>query len=258
MSETYTHTPVSVRDKTAVVIGGTSGIGRGIALGYAAEGANVVATSRTQEKVERVAGEIRDQGAKTLEVTCDVSDRESLETLYDAVEDEFGGADILVNSPSAIARKSVLDVSEEEWAHVLDIQLNGVYRASQVFARRMDAGNIINIASLSSVVTIKDLIAYSTAKGGIDSFTKAAAKELAPDIRVNAIRPGFIETPQTADAYHEGSERYREVTERAVIPRIGQPEDLVGAAIYLASDAAGYTTGEIVTIDGGFTASAFE
>jgi NAD(P)-dependent dehydrogenase (short-subunit alcohol dehydrogenase family) len=254
----YEHTPVSVKGKRAVVIGGTSGIGRAIALGFAADGAEAVAaTSRTPERVEAAAAAVRERGADSLELTCDVSDPESLTALADGDVDEFGVVDILVNSPSSIARKSVREVSEAEWQDVLDVQLDGVYRAIRTFAERMGTGSIVNIASLASVLALPDLSAYSAAKGGVDALTRAAAKDLAPDIRVNAIRPGFFITEQTKDAYAEGTERHREVTERSMIPRFGDPSELVGAAIYLASDAASYTTGEVITVDGGFRSSTF-
>ncbi|MFC6941695.1 SDR family NAD(P)-dependent oxidoreductase [Salinirubellus sp. GCM10025818] len=254
----YEHTPVSVEGKRAVVIGGTSGIGRAIAMGFAADGAEaVVATSRTPERVEEAAEGVRERGAESLELTCDVSDRESLAELADGTLEEFGGVDVLVNSPSSIARKSVTDVSEEEWRDVLDVQLDGVYRAIQVFAERMDGGSVVNIASLASVLALPELSAYSAAKGGVDALTRAAAKDLAPEVRVNAIRPGFFITEQTEEAYAEGTERYREVTGRSMLPRFGDPAELAGAAIYLASDAASYTTGEVLTVDGGFRTSTF-
>ncbi|QLG27328.1 SDR family oxidoreductase [Halorarum halophilum] len=258
MTSEFEHVPVSVAGKTAVVVGGTSGIGRAIARAFAADGADVVASSRTEERVEETTAELRSLEASSVAVTCDVTDRDSLVALYEATADEFGGVDVLVNSPSAIARRGLLDVTEEEWASVLGVQLTGVVRTCQTFARRMDGGSLVNISSLSSVVTMADLVAYSTAKGAIDAFTRNAAKELAPEIRVNAIRPGYVATPQTADAYAEGSYRYERIRERAPMGRMADPGEIAGAAIYLASDAASYTTGEILTVDGGFAASAFE
>jgi NAD(P)-dependent dehydrogenase (short-subunit alcohol dehydrogenase family) len=254
----YEHAPVTVEGKRAVVIGGTSGIGRAIALGFAADGAEaVVATSRTPERVERAAGEVRERGAGSLELTCDVTDTDSLEALADGVVETFGSVDVLVNSPSAIARKAVQDVDEDEWQHVLDVQLDGVYRTIKVFAERMDEGSVINIASMASVLAMPDLSAYTAAKGGTEALTRAAAKDLAPDIRVNAIRPGYFITEQTKEAYAEGTERHRAVTGRSMLPRFGDPSELAGAAIYLASDAASYTTSEVVTVDGGFRTSVF-
>lgn len=254
----YTHQPVTVSGKTAVVIGGTSGIGRAIALGFASEGADVVATSRTTEKVERTAGELRDRGAETIEATCDVTDRESLEQLRDDAIDALGHVDILVNSPSSIARSSVSEVTEDEWGNVLDVQLDGPVRATQVFADRMKQGSVVNISSASSMSALPELAAYTTAKGGIDAFTRVAAEELGPDIRVNAIRPGFVLTEQTKGSYSEGDHRYEVIKSRTTNGRLADPAEITGAAVYLASDAASYTTGEILTIDDGFLSATFE
>lgn len=249
---------VTVADKRAIVIGGTSGIGRAIALGFAEDGADVVASSRTAEAVAETADELRERGAETIERTCDVTDRASLEALRDAVTEEFGGIDVLVNSPGAVARASLSDITEEQWSHVLDVQLTGVHRTCQVFAGAIDEGSIVTMSSMTARLAMANIAAYSAAKGGIDAYTRAAAKELGPEIRVNGIRPGYILTPQTADAYAEGTPRRIAVENKTELGRMGEPEDIVGAAIYLASDAAAYTTGEIVTVDGGFGNSAFE
>lgn len=254
---TSEYRPVTVDGKTAVVIGGTSGIGRAIALGFARDGADVVATSRSASNVEDTAVTLREIGADTVEVTCDVTDRGTLETLRETATDELGGVDVLVNSPSSIVRRDIADVTESEWDAILDVQLDGTYRATQVFAPEMEAGSIVNIASLSADLAMPELAAYSTAKGGLDSFTRVAAQEFAPDIRVNAIRPGFIESGQTDEVYAEGTPRHERIAERTAAGRLGHPEEVVGAAIYLASDAASYTTGEIVTVDSGFTANTF-
>lgn len=252
------HSPVTVDGKTAVVIGATSGIGRAIALGFASDGADVVATSRSADRVERTAEEIRDRGAATLEVTCDATDRDDVEALRDAVVEEFGGVDVLVYSPSYIARQSVLDLSEEEWDDVFAVQLKGAWRATQVFAETMDEGSIVHIASASAVTAIPNLAAYSAAKGGLDTLVRVAAEELGPAIRVNAVRPGFISSEQTEGTYTEGNPRYETIRDRTTQERLGRPGEVAGAVIYLASDAASYTTGEIVTVDDGFTAATFE
>jgi len=249
--------PISVDGKTVVVVGGTSGIGRAITLALAIEGANVVPTSRTEERVAATAAAAREHGAAALEHTCDVTDRDSLDALADAAVERFGTVDAVVNSPGAIARASVADVTDDEWARVLDVQLTGVHRTVQTFLDRADLENVVNVASLSSALGIEDLAAYSAAKGGIDGYTHAAAKDLGPDVRVNAVRPGFVATPQTADAYAEGSHRYERIVERASIGRIGRPADIAGAVVYLLSPAASYVTGETITVDGGFTPSAF-
>jgi len=254
----YHHSPVTVDGKTAVVIGATSGIGRAIALGFAAEGADVVATSRSEERVARTADEIRERGADTLEITCDATEREDVIDLRDAVIEEFGGVDVLVYAPSYIARETVMDISEKQWDDVFDVQIKGAYRATQVFAREMDSGAVVHIASASATTAIPNLAAYSTAKGGLDTFVRVAAEELGPEIRVNAIRPGFVVTEQTQGTYTEGEPRFETITDRTTQERLGRPEEMAGAAIYLASDAASYTTGEIVTVDDGFTAATFE
>ena len=259
----YEHTPVSVSGKRAVVIGGTSGIGRAIALGFAAEGADVIATSRDPERVADVTDEIRAKGVETTELTCDVADRASVEALCEAALDTLGGIDVLVNSFGGAARRSVLDVPEDEWERVMNVQLSGIYRATQVFAREMSnggsggSGSIIEIGSLSTSLSIPELAAYTTAKGGLEAFTRVAARDCAPT-RVNAIRPGFTETPLTEEAYGEGTHRHERIAKRTAVGRLAQPTEIVGAAIYLASDAASYTTGECITIDGGFAAGAFE
>lgn len=253
----YSHTPVTVDGKRAVVIGGTSGIGRGIALGFAAEGADVIASSRTGENVAETAAELRDLGAETAELTCDVTDRDSLERLRDGAVEALDGIDVLVNSPSYIARKSVSEASETDWSAVFDVQIDGTFRATQVFAEAMESGSVINIASLSSELAIPNLAAYSTAKGGIDAFTRTAAEELGPEIRVNGVRPGFIVSEQTSGTYTEGTPRHDTIVDRTVDGRLGRPEEITGVVVYLASDAASYTTGEIVTVDGGFTRSTF-
>ncbi|WP_251330895.1 SDR family NAD(P)-dependent oxidoreductase [Haloplanus pelagicus] len=253
----YEHTPVTVEGKRAVVIGGTSGIGRALARGFAADGADVVATSRTEAAVADTAAELRDLGAETVEVTSDVTDRESIAALRETVVDGLGGVDVLVNSQSTISRTALSDGTEEDWQHVFDVQLDGTYRATQQFAERMDEGSILNISSISNRLAIPDLVPYTTAKGGIDSFTRVAAKELGPEIRVNAIKPGFVRSEQTEGAYDEDTDRYREIARRTVHGRMADPEEVVGAAIYLASDAASYTTGSVLTVDDGFTADAF-
>lgn len=258
MSNQSASSRITVDGKRAVVIGGTSGIGRAIALAFAEDGADVVASSRTRSAVETVATEIRDRGVETIEQCCDVTDRDSLIALRDAIVDEFGGIDILVASPGAIARESISDITDDEWDHVLDVQLTGVHRVCQVFTEAIDEGSIVTITSMSSQQTMPKLAAYSAAKGGIDAYTRVAAKEFGPEIRVNAIRPGFFLTPQTEDAYSEGSPRRTGVEKQTELGRIGQPEELAGAAIYLASDSASYTTGEVLTVDGGFSNNAFQ
>ncbi|QCS42353.1 SDR family NAD(P)-dependent oxidoreductase [Natrinema versiforme] len=254
----YQHSPVTVSGKRAVVIGGTSGIGQAIALGFAEEGADVIATSRSEETVDETATEIEDRGVETARVTCDVTDADSLERVRETAVDELGGIDIVVASQGAISRATVQDISDEDWEFVTDVALDGVRRVTQAFAPAMeDGGSIVNISSLAARLSMANLPAYTAAKGGVEAFTRASAKELAPDIRVNAIAPGFVITPQNADTYAEGTEKRERIDDRTPLGRVAEREEIVGAAIYLASDAASFVTGEVVTVDGGFADSAF-
>jgi NAD(P)-dependent dehydrogenase (short-subunit alcohol dehydrogenase family) len=253
----YVHTPVSVSGKRGVVIGGTSGIGQAIALGFASDGADVLATSRTEPAMEETAAAIEARGVDTARVTCDVTEQESLDAVREAAVDAFGGIDVVVASQGAISREALLDISGDEWDSVTDIALDGVRRVTQAMAPAMDEGAIVNISSLTARLAMANLPAYTAAKGGVEALTRAAATELAPDIRVNAIAPGFVITPQNEETYAEGTEKRAAIDERTPLGRVAEREEIVGAAVYLASDAASFVTGEVVTVDGGFADSAF-
>lgn len=251
------HTPVSVAGKRAVVVGGTSGIGEAIALGFAADGADVIATSRSEDAVAATADRIEDLGAETARVTSDVTDPDSLERLREVAVDELGGVDVVVPSQGAISRDAVLEVSDGEWDRVTDVQLDGVRRVVQALVPAMDdGGSVVTISSLSARLAMADLPAYAAAKGGVEAFTRAAAKELAPAVRVNAVAPGFVLTPQNADTYAEGTEKRERIDRRTPLGGLAEREEVVGAAIYLASDAASFTSAEVLTVDGGFAPSA--
>ena len=255
--DNYVHRSIGLEGKRAIVVGGTSGIGQAISLGFATEGADVVATSRSEDAVEKTATMLEDRGVKTARVTCDVTDRDSLDRVRTTVEREFGGVDVVVASQGAISRETVLGIEDREWDRVIDVALTGVRRTTQAFVPAMDEGaSLINISSLTARLSMANVPAYSAAKGGVEAFTRAAAKELAPEIRVNAIAPGFVLTPQNADVYAEGEPKREKIDERTPLGRVGEREEIVGAAIYLASDAASYTTGEVITVDGGFANSA--
>ncbi|HEX8369398.1 MAG TPA: glucose 1-dehydrogenase [Pyrinomonadaceae bacterium] len=244
--------------KTAVVIGGTSGIGRALAHGLADAGADVVVTSRRLEQVEATAAEIEARGRRTLRITSDVSDRQSLENLLNECVKEFGKVDILVNSAGKTKRQPTLDVSEEDWNDILETNLSGTLRACQIFGRHMverGYGRIINIASLSTFVSLFEVAAYSASKAAVASLTKSLAIEWAArGVNVNAIAPGVFRTALNEKLLDE-SERGREFLTRTPMRRFGQVEELAGAAIYLASDAASYVTGSVLVVDGGFLAS---
>lgn len=252
----YEHTPISVGDRRVVVVGGTSGIGQAIALGFANEGADVIAASRREEAVDTTATELENRGATTARVTCDVTEQETLERLRDTAVDTLGGIDAVVLSQGAISRETVLDIDEDQWNRVTDVALNGVWRATKALVPAVDNGAIINISSLSARLSMANLPAYAASKGGVEAFTRATAKELAPNIRVNAIAPGFVITPQNKDTYADGTEKRERIDRRTPLGRVAEREEIVGPALFLASDAASYITGEVLTVDGGFATSA--
>ena len=252
------HPLLDLAGKTAVVIGGTSGIGLTLAKGLAVAGANVVATGRRSDLVRSAAESIRALGRRSLSVDCDVTDAASLEGLRDAVLAEFETVQILVNSAGRTKRMPTLDFPEPEWEGILETNLTGTLRACQTFGRHMIGqgnGRIINIASISSLVSLQEVAAYSASKAAVASLTKSLAIEWARHgVTVNAIAPGVFRTELNAGLL-DGTERGREFLLRTPMKRFGRLEELVGAAIFLASEAASYVTGHILLVDGGMLAS---
>ena len=249
---------LELHGRNAVVIGGTSGIGRAIAHGLADAGANVVCTSRRQDQVNAAAVEIESKGRKTLRVTSDVSDKSSLESLLAECGEKLGKVDILVNSAGRTKREPTLDLDEETWDAILETNLTGTLRACQVFGKHMidnGYGRIINIASLSSFVSLFEVAAYSASKAAVASLTKSLSIEWARHgVNVNAIAPGVFRTALNQQLLDE-SPRGQEFLTRTPMGRFGKVEELAGAAVFLASDAASYVTGEVLVVDGGFLAS---
>jgi len=246
-----------LKDRNVVVIGGTSGIGRALALGLAEAGANVVASSRSEAANAETAAAISDLGRKTITHTVDVISCDSIEDLHRAVVEAIGDVDVLLNCAGVTERVPTLECSEETWNRIFDINFFGTVRACQVFGRAMIArgnGRIINIASLSTFVAFHEVAAYGASKAAVGSLTRSLAVEWAPyGVLVNAIAPGIF--PTALNSRLLATPRGAELLARTPMRRFGNAEELISTALYLASDSSSFTTGQIIAVDGGFLAS---
>lgn len=244
--------------RTAIVLGGTSGIGRALALGLVEAGADVVASSRQQAQVDATAAAIEAQGRKSLRIPSDVTDRVSLVALREAAIAAFGKIDILINCAGYTRRRPTLEVEDAEWQGILDTNLNGTLFGCQVFGAHMlerGYGRIVNIASLSSFVGLYEVAAYGASKAAVAALTRQLAVEWGSrGVLVNAIAPGVFRTALNQELL-DGTERGQEFKLRTPLGRFGRIEELAGAAVFLSSDAASFVNGEILVVDGGFLAS---
>ncbi len=249
---------LSLQGRVAVVLGGTTGIGHALSLGLARAGADVVASARRIDLVEAVSQELVALGRRTLRLPSDVTDRASLERLLESALSTFGNVDILVNCAGKTKRGATLDLSEADWEGILETNLTGTLRACQVFGRHMlerGYGRILNIASLTSFVALHEVAAYGASKAGVASLTKSLAVEWGPrGVCVNAIAPGVFRTDLNSGLLDD-TPRGHELLMRTPMARFGRVDELAGAAVFLASEAASYVNGEILVVDGGFLAS---
>ena len=243
--------------KVAIVTGGNGGIGYGIATGFATAGASIVVAARNQQKTEQAVAGLRALGADALGVTTEVADESSVASMVDSTLNEFGRVDILVNNAGTTVRKAPQDYTLDEWELVVDVNLTGSFLcARQVYAPMVEAGRgkIINSGSMTSIFGSDWVSAYSASKGGVVQLTKSLAVAWAKDnIQVNSVLPGWIHTDLTAAIKTGAPERYAFITSRIPHGRWGEPDELAGAAVFLASAASNYVTGASIPVDGGYT-----
>lgn len=243
--------------KVALVTGGSKGIGYGMAIALGKYGAKVAIASRGQEDLDRAVKEMQEMDIEAKGFTVDVTKKELVEKLVEDVVKEYGRIDILVNNAGMNIRKPLVEIEEEDWDRVTGTNLKGVFLVGQAVAKQMKKqkyGKIINISSILGTIGMPFQTSYAASKGGVNQMTKIWANELAEyGITVNAIGPGYIKTPMT-EGWLSDPERYIKIVERTLQKRVGELEDLVGPVVFFASDTSAHVTGQILNVDGGWTA----
>jgi len=249
----------SLDGKIAFATGAGRGLGRAGALALAQAGAHLVLVSRTRAQLDETAQAVEALGRKALVAVADIRNAKEVEAAVRAAVEAFGRIDILFNNAGTNVRKPVVNMTDEDWHAIIETNVKGVFVVARAVARQMIAqgsGTIVNTSSISSLSPELDKVVYASSKGAVALFTKGLALELAPHgIRVNAIAPGYMMTPLVKGYLEADQERYRRIIQRIALGRIGQPEEIGGALVFLASDAARYITGASIVIDGGWTAS---
>ncbi len=249
-----------LKDRVAIVTGAAKGIGWGIATVFAKEGAKVVVVDWDAEAGAKTAAEICDQGGQAIFVKCDVSNEEQVKAMVQAALDRFGQIDILVNNAGIGVYKTVLDATSEDWDRALAVNLKSIFLCSKYtipHMQKIGKGAIVNVSSVHAYANVNGTSPYAASKGGVTALTRAMAMDYSPTIRVNAIAPGWVLTPliqSIFDSYPDPAEQQRIVEQRQVMKRIGRPEDIGYAAVFLASDEASFITGTQLFVDGGLTA----
>jgi gluconate 5-dehydrogenase len=243
--------------KIALVTGGSKGIGFGMAYALGAYGAQVIITSRGVEEGRLAEEKLKEAGFRATYIPSDVTKKEQIENLVETIVKDFGFIDILINNAGMNIRKPLIEVEESDWDQVLNVNLKGIFLVGQAVARQMirqKRGRIINVSSILGTIGMPYQTPYAASKGGINQITKVWAEELAPyNITVNAIGPGYIRTPMT-EGWLSDPDRYQNIVNSTMQKRMGELSDLVGPVVFLASDASAYITGQVLNIDGGWTA----
>jgi len=252
---------MKLKDKVALVTGGSRGIGRAVSLALASEGAHVAVNATTFEGADKTAGEIRQMGRRSIAIKANVSDSQEVYGMVDRVMDEFGRLDILVNNAGISMAKPSAEIPLEDWNRAINIDLNGVFYCSQAAGRQMikqNSGNIINMSSMYGIVAAPARAAYSTSKGGINAMTRVLGVEWAQNnIRVNAICPGYILTELVTELIEQGVLDETKLSRRCPMGRLGSVDEVAKVAVFLASDDSSYISGQTIVVDGGWSVHGY-